>query len=317
MSDAVVILLQDEHRVVYRIGSRIYKKRKIGLDYEGMVGLYINSLNLPYCVRTVGFEARPQGDRLITEYLPGVTWYQKFKQSTSLLETQHLTLKILNIVTNLPFTHYDLHMNNVIIQENGEVKLIDFGFSSIPYVHSSVRYIECTYSTLSCGILSSVPDPGYDLMLIVLSLRKQGKKFKSPALTDYCTEVIRKAGFDHPFFYGHENFLPIDIITRYRYLFYADKIPFLPPSTKRLTLIQLMAKLEAFRGEALQYLQDKYSCNEDDASRITAEVGGSSLNEWLKYNEERIYGCLYSYKRERIATRVIPTIEEVKRMVCE
>lgn len=318
MADAVVILLQDEYRVIYRIGSNVYKKRRIGLDYEGMVGLYINSLNSPYCVRTIAFEQRPRGDRLVTEYVAGLTWHQTYNQSTTLLETQALSLKILNIVTTLPFTHYDLHMNNVIIQEKtGLVKLIDFGFSSIPYeaCDPSIKYIECTYSTLSCGILPSVADPGYDLMLIVLSLSKQAKRFGSQSLTNYCTEVIKKAGFDHPLFYGHENYLSIEVITRYRFLLYEDKVPLLPPSTKRIGYVQLLNKLEGLRVEAIQYLQEKYSCDSDDASRMTAEIGGVKLHEWLELNERRVYGALYAYKRERIEVRVIPSVEELRRVM--
>jgi hypothetical protein len=314
MAEATVVFIQDEYRVVYRVGSLVYKKRRVGLEYEGMVGIYINSFNDPRYVRTVAFERRPSGDRLTTEYISGLTWHQTFKNSTSYPETQALTLRILDMVKELPFTHYDLHMNNVIVQEDGVIRIIDLGFASIPSKEwtPDIKYIECSYPSLSCGILPSVLDPGYDLMLIVLSMFKQAKKFGDQRIGQFCMETIKNAEFDHPLFYGYEHFISLEVLNRYRNLFYPDKMPLLIPSNRSITYSELISGLEDLKLISILWLRRIHSCTETEAIVLFSDPTTNHLLPWLQTHESRVYELVYAYKRHRIQHRQIPSLETVR-----
>jgi len=287
-----LIIRQDQCRVVYRVGDEVHKKRLVGLEYEYAIGQYINTLNSSSYVRTLGY----RNGRLTTKYVPGYSWHQSLDSSTSLVQSTVQALNILSLLEYLPFTHYDLHMGNVLFPLETQPCIIDMGCAAIP-TPTGIAYCEASYPALSCGIFPSVLDPDYDRMLFLLAMRRQAHHFHLPELTSFCQQALAAAHFDNPLFYGYEDFLPLDVIQRYRVLFYKDRQPLLTYSANTTTCSreELLSGLDVLQTKALSSSQP--------------------LDEWRHENEGRIYGLLHNYKRHRIANRVTPSFASIRTAV--
>lgn len=267
------ILLRDVDRVIYKVGDLVHKKRLFGLSYEYIVGNYINSLNNKHCVKTVEYIK----GKLTTEYIDGSTWHSFLKTSDKYEQIYDINREVLEAVEFLPFTHYDLHMNNVIKTTNG-IKIIDFGLSAIPSSEwKGETYSEGGLSSLSCGMIPSIIDPDFDKMLIILSLYKQAKKFNKGELERWCMEKITSARFNNPHFFGYEHLFSVEYLQNFDGILYNDRLPLI---------------------------------------NVTEEINKSTLEDRIRSVNRKdineIYKIFYSYKKYRINNRKTPTFKEIK-----
>lgn len=273
------ILLRDKDRVVYQVGDYVHKKRLFGLEYEYQAGLYVNSLKNPRLVETV--EYKP--GRLTTKCVIGSTWYTYYMKQESYEKLYDVNRKLLLLVKTLPFTHYDLHMSNVMVGDDNEVTLIDLGLASIPHnARADSKYTEGNISSISCGIFPSIPDPDYDKMLLVHSLHRQSERFGKYELMRACQDWMEKAGFNNTSYPGYESFLPLDFVKQYSHMFYRYKLPLLKESSLLVDRSQLASYLHNIRSTQIE-----------------------------ENTEETIYNLLYSYKRYRIRERITPSISTI------
>jgi len=313
-----IIFIQDTYRVVYRIGEFVYKKRAVGLDHEYVVGQYMNTQHNPHYVFTEEYVSSGAGGRLATRYVEGKSWYEVMKQQETYEACRALNLSLLNALAVLPITHYDLHMNNVIVTSAPNAfRFIDYGFSALPpeQWQPTPRYSEASAAALTCGIYPAVFDPGYDRMLFLLALYKQATLFRHAELLSYCAEAIAVARFDHPRFYGYEHLLTAEFIQNYRNLFYTDRMPLLAPSNLRINYSNLVLGMEKLKVLAVRWLQKEHKLTEGQALAFVTNPERNYLNKWVRLHEREVYGLLYAYKRHRIATRVLPSFEAIRAMV--
>jgi hypothetical protein len=288
-----VILRQDHCRVVYRMGAEVHKKRKIGLDYEYLVGRYLNTFHNSSYVETLGYKV----GRLTTKFVPGTSWYSSLTASDIKLETcTAQALAILQVLEQLPVTHYDLHTGNVIFPAGQQPCLIDFGCAAIPPAHwtPEVQYCEASYPAISCGIFPSILDPDYDRMLFLLAMSQLARRFQLTSLAGFCRGAITQAHFNHPLFYGYEDFLPLELIQRYHFLFHRDRQPL---------LVRVEPRTREELTQGLEQLQEEIPRNPD------------KLEQWRCTNESRVYALLYGYKLHRIAQRKVPSFAAIRAAV--
>lgn len=379
---ALEVLSQDSERVVYRLDAHVHKKRYTGLDYEYVVGRYINTLNDPCYMRTLDYrparpvepppgesiaddstsssriptgrpgkarhtrsltEAAPQlldywsAPRLTTEYVPGVTWHHALGQGLQRRHSYDLTLALFEKMTTSPFTHYDLHLNNVILTAdflrrdppwspfhphtpgatNQGWKVIDFGLSAVPATawDPVVRYAGSNYETLSCGIFPAVRDPSYDRLVLVSALQHQAHHYAHQSLEQYCHAVLREARFDHPVYYGREHLLPYSVIHSFRNLFYDDRMPLLPPSDEIVEFHDFMDRLEGLAATAYDYLTHTFDVSYAEACAMLQDPYQDYLGSWRQRHEDIIYGLLYAYKRARIRDRRVPELARLRSLM--
>jgi hypothetical protein len=306
-----LILRQDHCRVVYRVGDRVHKKKQGGLSYEYVVGQYLNSYNCPSYVRTLAYRA----GRLTTQYVPGPSWHQSLSSSNSLADSTEQYLAVLAMLEQLPLTHYDLHMGNVLFPTVTTPCLIDLGYAAIParYWVPEVTHCEASYSAITCGIFPSVADPDYDRMLFVLALSQYARHFQLLTLMEFCRQALVIAHFDHPLFYGYENFLALETVHQYHFLLHKERQPLLatlPPALDRSTLLQ---KLDLLRGEALLWLSQQYRCTLEQAYTLSHDHERSE--EWRVSHEVEVYSLLYAHKLYRIAHRKVPSFATLRALL--
>ncbi|MBC6415006.1 MAG: protein kinase [Bdellovibrionales bacterium] len=145
---------QDKHKQVFKA---LRKETSTGLKQEVLVKIFLDSrfqeefeslskVISPYCVRLFGFENFGKKQALILEYINGVSLFQllkqfslKEKESSYILNCIYKGLKALK---SYGISHGDLSLDNVLIDEKAQIKLIDFGrgnyekesFFTVPFV---------------------------------------------------------------------------------------------------------------------------------------------------------------------------------------
>ncbi len=91
-------------------------------------------VNSPFCVRVFGFEWMEERPALILEWIDGITLTELRRYSTlsedELAYLSDRTTKGLYDLHNHQMSHGDLSPNNILIDRNGDVKLVDFGFGN-------------------------------------------------------------------------------------------------------------------------------------------------------------------------------------------
>lgn len=87
-----------------------------------------------YCVQMLGWESLPQGPALVLEYIEGVTLHllhQKNLLNEDLIQEITAQMQMgLKALHRVDVFHGDLNLKNVLITNEGVVKLIDMGFFS-------------------------------------------------------------------------------------------------------------------------------------------------------------------------------------------
>lgn len=308
-----VVLVKDDERLIYRLGGVVYKQRRLGLEHEYRVGCYVNRLNDPRYVKSLTLT----DCKLSTEYVTGESWLNIVNQSKSLQALDVLNNELLAFVEGLPFTHYDLHMNNVIVKNDHSFKLIDFGLSALPAHEwtNEIRYAQASPATLSCGLLPAVFDPGYDRLSFVYALYKQALHFKCQELLRDCTQLLKQARFDNLQFPGRENLLSQEFMNAYGHLFYRDRIPLLRPGTTVIGYDELLQAMNRLQVDASEWLARRYRVNEQQANLLLTSNDQHYLHDWVLHNEERVYDPLYAYKRKRISHRRVPTFKKIRELI--
>ena len=150
---------QDKHKKVFKA---LKKDSSTGLKQEVLVKIFsrsqpyeefksLSEVISPYCVRLLGFERFGQDQALILESIKGVSLFQllshyrlKKKESSYILNSIYKGLKDLK---HYGLAHGDLSLDNVLINEKAQVKLIDFGrgnyekesFYTLPFTAPEVR----------------------------------------------------------------------------------------------------------------------------------------------------------------------------------
>ena len=150
---------QDESKKVFKA---LRKDPSTGLNQEVLVKVFskpelheefesLSQVLSPYCVRLLGFENFGQEQALILESIKGVSLSQilshyrlRKEESSYLLNSIYRGLKDLK---HYGLSHGDLSLDNILVDEKAQVKLIDFGkgnyekgsFYTIPFVAPEVK----------------------------------------------------------------------------------------------------------------------------------------------------------------------------------
>ena len=130
---------QDSHKKVFKA---LRKDPETGLTQEVLVKVFLDSkvydefkslsqVISPYCIRLLGFESFGKNQALILEYINGVSLFQLLKhfrlkeeEASYILNSVYKGLKDLN---SYGLNHGDLSLDNILIDDKAQVKLIDFG----------------------------------------------------------------------------------------------------------------------------------------------------------------------------------------------
>jgi len=130
---------QDEFKKVFKA---LRKDPSTGLNQEVLVKVFskpqayeefksLSQVASPYCVRLLGFESFGGDQALILESIKGVSLYRllshyrlRNEESFYLLNSIYKALKDLR---RYNLSHGDLSLHNVLVDEEAQIKLIDFG----------------------------------------------------------------------------------------------------------------------------------------------------------------------------------------------
>lgn len=139
-------------------------KHQVRREYD--VGILINEYNNPNMVKILGCFMSRNVAYIITEYVPGVT----LRKLQPELRTKELYLQIFDALRNaqeqMNFTHYDLHPDNIIIEDNGNIRFIDFARSHVRGVQPG-WYETAIIDGATCpGIF----DPMFDYARVVMDI---------------------------------------------------------------------------------------------------------------------------------------------------
>ncbi len=143
------VYLYEDFVVKERIRSSNDQVCKPCIRREFDVGVLANES--PFLVQTLGYYEVPQGAYVITKLVPGKPLI-KFEQSDPVLLIQIL-LQIAHLQQELEFTHYDLHHENIIVEELPELQEVNYSVGKVltPY---KVTFIDLARSHIR-GIKSS------------------------------------------------------------------------------------------------------------------------------------------------------------------
>ena len=148
-------------------------------EYEYAVGrkAYEASLRLPEHLRiiakTVELLVNGNDRYIVTEYVPGVGLYSVFlRPSQDKITLTQRFYRLLETVFEFErltgFTHYDLHFNNIITDDNLQTfTLIDFGQSHYPGV---IGWASLSDTASRSGAIPCVTDTWFDLARLVVDI---------------------------------------------------------------------------------------------------------------------------------------------------
>lgn len=177
------------------VGDRILKVKDYNvqcLQHEYLVGIKLNNYSHKhgFAIQTYDYGIEDGRGYLLLEAVPGITLHQQmakltdFEQRLKLL--YQLFLEIEQIGRLCPFTHYDIHLANIHVQElerpirkryqpqklapieletKFQLYLLDYAYSH----HSDVRdtWVEVKATSICSGSIPSVYDPVYDLYAVL------------------------------------------------------------------------------------------------------------------------------------------------------
>lgn len=207
-SDSIMFLAKGKGNVVEEFGNtelKILKKicrgcdDKISFFNEYFVGLYgINYLRLsiPTFSFVYTFSNKPKKQYIQQEYIENTNTFQSFIVNKTLSNNDLFSI-FLQLLCSLEFaqnslffTHYDLHTDNILIQENVQkesftvpifdrdfhfqkpkyiVKIIDFGFSTV-MPEKNVIFSNCNHQTFFTKGYFSFFTTGTDMFRFIMSI---------------------------------------------------------------------------------------------------------------------------------------------------
>lgn len=117
----------------HRVALKVIKSRKnvqvLKMEFEKLIHVHST-----HCVRVFGWENLPQGPALVLECIEGISLAFLLQEVMPSLEVQKEILRQLRLGINdlhqNGLVHGDLNLKNILIDNTGTVKLIDFGFAS-------------------------------------------------------------------------------------------------------------------------------------------------------------------------------------------
>lgn len=157
----------------------------------------LSRISSPFCVRLLGFENFPGGKKaLILEYIQGLSLFCLLEHFSLNPQERHHILtgvyKGLEDLKNQGLCHGDLSLNNVLIDDKSQIKLIDFGKAncfppqgtppfSAPEILQGTRpgFASDLYSL---GVIETLLEKPYPLSSLK-DLRKEDLNENSPLLT--------------------------------------------------------------------------------------------------------------------------------------
>ena len=147
---------QTAHKQIFKA---LRKDEREGLEQEVLLKIFLkekadyrkefeslSQVLSPYCVRLLGFENFLDKKALVLEYIKGVSLSQLIENfSLNKDEIQYILTSIYKGLLDLSrqgFCHGDLSLDNVLIDEKAQVKLIDFGQANYAQdVHGTPPFI--------------------------------------------------------------------------------------------------------------------------------------------------------------------------------
>lgn len=163
------------------------------LLHEFNIGCKLNTLNNPHLIKYLAYIECPcefykdKSSFILMEYVEGEPLHKldvKLSFEENALLYKHIILILADIQSNIQFTHYDLHSNNIIVNISDmkfyeyncfntrylirspyEIKLIDFGSSHVKGVNNT--WVDINIASMENGIIPSIYDDFYDLSTII------------------------------------------------------------------------------------------------------------------------------------------------------
>jgi len=134
-------LKQDSSKQIFKA---VRKDQSTGISQEVLLKIFLNEkqsyrdefeslskVSSPYCVRLFGFEQFDSQTALVLEYIKGVSLFElAFNFSLSAQEIRYILISIykgLLALRKQGLCHGDLSLDNILIDEKAQIKLIDFG----------------------------------------------------------------------------------------------------------------------------------------------------------------------------------------------
>lgn len=183
--DVFIAQINENRKVIIKSGYKC-------LYTEYVVGETLNNINSPNLVKTLGYyevenfklpwERRatsPTNHYLILEYIKGITLKQYLERS-SIQEGLEILITLIDIIINIQsqidFTHYDLHLGNILITDNFARSkifkklipvpiIIDFGQSHVPGLEGMNSCIDG--NRMGSGRVPAVFDPVFDITTLL------------------------------------------------------------------------------------------------------------------------------------------------------
>ena len=142
---------------------------KYQVKWEYDVGMLINAYNNPHMIKTLGFFIEGSDACIVTEYVPGVT----LAKLSHKRHTQELYLRIFSCIHDaqeqMEFTHYDLHQNNIIVEDNGNICFIDFARTHVRGVQPG--WFET--QIIDGGTCPGIFDPMFDYATLTTGIQRR------------------------------------------------------------------------------------------------------------------------------------------------
>lgn len=159
----------------------VLEKLDVGcLFREYKVGMKLNTINHINLMKTYAYFCDKDNAYLVIEHVKGDEYTTEyFTRNEISFIMRHLILILDDIQSKIKFTHYDLHIHNIIVHKNPaekelyynsgkivspyDIKIIDFGGS---YVEKVEGWTEIASNSVICGVCSGVYDNVYDFITI-------------------------------------------------------------------------------------------------------------------------------------------------------
>lgn len=330
--NARLLSKQDEGSVYLTVVSNwgkefILKERRGDNSHEFLVGSKIAKTKHPNFANVIMYFACPcswlQKDVsfILMEQVPGVSLEKHYNDSklngdTGLILLRHVILALVDLQGRIPFTHYDLHSENIIITEldSEEVstytcfgkeytisspfrfKIIDYGYSYIEGVERT--WCECNGSVLFSGGIPNVYDSFFDLAyffyVICNAYSYRGTDiFDLMEKNSFVPRVLSENYFEYQYIYRGREFNPewyslITSPTLTTINDYANNLYYINPKTDPRTL-------KEFEDEATNILQSMSPRNEERNKPIIMDL------------KKQLAGVMKGEKERKMAKRTVTT----------
>ena len=168
------------YRATYEGSSVIVKTSEDPeiLHYEFLVGKQINTLEnfTSAYVKTYAYFEYNNIGYLVLEDIRGkkLSDYIKDKDRSDVIHLlSKITRSLIIAQRRLHFTHYDLHCGNIIIDNEDNPRIIDFGSSHLDDLPDGI-YLRQSSFDQRLGIVASIFDPLIDIVTLIKDLNRYG-----------------------------------------------------------------------------------------------------------------------------------------------